>query len=286
MNNCLLFLIISLLIILFVFYFLNMQLSKLGNVNENRNRNGNRNGYGNRYGNKNEYAYGVDEKEHFLDFFQYVNDGFNPKIKENTEETTKIMNTNKINNFDDIFLKNIYLSYNETSKKYSFYILNYDYKLLMTTFVKKDKSNFDIINNNINEQINNQKMSKLELKNKELIGFLKTKKHNSYILDLQKLYKNDYNFVILDNYKTIKIYTEFEYDVFYLKKNLLKNDGSGSGNSSGSGLNKYKLYVFNDEIGHVNYDNKNYKISIKKKYLKYIYLFSYALIILISNNEA
>jgi hypothetical protein len=270
MNNCLLFLIISLLIILLVFYFLNMQLSKLGNKN------------------KNEYAYRDDEKEHFLDFLQYVNDGFNPKIKENTEETTKIMNTNKMNNFDDIFLKNIYLSYNESSKKYSFYILNYDYKLLMTIFVKKDKSNFDIINNNINEEINKQidnkeKNKNIELKNKELIGFLKTKKHNNYILDLQKLYKNDYNFVILDNYNTIKIYTEFEYDVFYLKKNLLKNnDGSGNGNN---GLNKYKLYVFNDEIGHINYDNKNYKISIKKKYLKYIYLFSYALIILISNNE-
>ena len=285
MNNCLLFLIISLLIILLVFYFLNIQLSKLGNKN------------------KNEYAYRDDEKEHFLDFFQYVNDGFNPKIKENTEETTKIMNTNKMNtnkmntnkmntnkmnNFDEIFLKNIYLSYNESSKKYSFYILSYDYKLLMTTFLKKDKSNFDIINNNINEEINQQidnkekKNKNIELKNKELIGFLKTKKHNNYILDLQKLYKNDYNFIILDNYNTIKIYTEFEYDVFYLKKNLLKENK----NNDNNGINKYKLYVFNDEIGHINYDNKNYKISIKKKYLKYIYLFSYALIILISNNEA
>lgn len=265
MNNCLLFFIILFFIIFIIFYFLNIQLSKLGNVNENG------------------YRYENDEKEHFLDFFQYVNDGFNPKIKENTEETKQIINTNKINNFDDIFLKNIYLSYNESSKKYSFYILNYDYKLLMTTIVKKDKSNFDIINNNINEQINNK-----ELKNKEIIGKLKIKKHNNYILDLQKLYKNDYNFVILDNYNTIKIYTEFEYDVFYLKKNLLKNNvgsGSGSGSESENGLNKYKLYVFNDEIGHINYDNKNYKISIKKKYLKYIYLFSYALIILISNNQ-
>jgi hypothetical protein len=260
MNNCLLFFIILFFIIFIIFYFLNIQLSKLGNVNEN--------GY--RYENDEN-----DEKEHFLDFFQYVNDGFNPKIKENTEETKQIINTNKINNFDDIFLKNIYLSYNESSKKYSFYILNYDYKLLMTTIVKKDKSNFDIINNNINEQINNK-----ELKNKEIIGKLKIKKHNNYILDLQKLYKNDYNFVILDNYNTIKIYTEFEYDVFYLKKN--GESGSGNGNN---GLNKYKLYVFNDEIGHINYDNKNYKISIKKKYLKYIYLFSYALIILISNNQ-
>ena len=263
MNNCLLFFIILFFIISLVFYFLNIQLSKLGNVNEN--------GY--RYENDEN-----DENEHFLDFFQYVNDGFNPKIKENTEETKQIINTNKINNFDDIFLKNIYLSYNESFKKYNFYILNYDYKLLMTTIVKKDKSNFDIINNNINEQINNKK-----LKNKEKIGKLKIKKHNNYILDLQKLYKNDYNFVILDNYNTIKIYTEFEYDVFYLKKNGESGSGSGNGNN---GLNKYKLYVFNDEIGHINYDNKNYKISIKKKYLKYIYLFSYALIILISNNQA
>ena len=75
MNNCLLFFIILFFIILFVFYFLNIQLSKLGNVNVNG------------------YRYENDEKEHFLDFFQYVNDGFNPKIKENTEETKhKIFN--------------------------------------------------------------------------------------------------------------------------------------------------------------------------------------------------
>jgi hypothetical protein len=43
---------------------------------------------------------------------------------------------------------------------------------------------------------------------------------------------------------------------------LKNNDGSNKGD--GHFINKYKLYVFNDEIGHINYDNKNYKISIKK----------------------
>ena len=242
--NYLLILFISLLTILILFYFLNMKLSYLKK----------------------------QKKEHFLNFLQYVNDGFNPKIKENTDNTKKIMDNNKFKNFDDIFLKNIYLSYSETSKKYSFYILNYDYKLLMTVFVKKDKSNFDIINNNINNEIHVK-----DLKNKEKIEKLKNKKHNNYILDLQKLYKNNYNFVILNDYNTIKIYTEFEYDIFYLKKNI---------NNENNELKKYKLFVFNDEIGHINYDNKNYKISIKKKYLKHIYLFCYALIILISNKES
>lgn len=194
----------------------------------------------------------LNKYEHFLNIYQYINDGFNHKIKENTKDITI---SNKFKNFDNIFLKNIYLSYNEKSDKFEFYQLNYNHKLFMKINVKKDKSNFDILDLNNN-----------------LMGNLKNRHHNQYIIDLNKLYKNDYIFSVMNNYQQIKIFNHFEYNIYYLKKN-------------DDNLKKYKLYLFDEEIGYINNEHKNYKFFIKKDYLKDVNLFCYALIIIISNNQ-
>ena len=200
----------------------------------------------------------LNKYEHFLGFYEILNNGFNKKIKENTISTENIIsNTSKIKykNMNDIFYSNIYLTYNENSNKYDFYIFNYEKKLFMSVNINKNKNNFDILNQD------NQK-----------VGSLNNRHHNKYIIDLQKLYKSNYIYVIQNNYNQIKIYNNFEYNIYYLKKN---NDNQ----------KKYKLYLFDDEIGYINNDNKHYKFFIKNKYLKDVSLFCCSLIILITNNQ-
>ena len=192
------------------------------------------------------------EKEHFINIYQFLNDGFTKNMKENNQD---ISIKKDIINFDNIYYKNIYLSYSKKTNQCDFYLLNYQKKLFMKINLKKDKSNFDIYD-----------------ENRKKIGFLKSRYHNKYIIDLFKLYKNDYIFYIINNYNKIKIYNDFDYNVFYLIKN---NDE----------LKKYKLLLFDEEIGYINSDNQNYKFFIKKDYLKYTSLFSYALIILIINKQ-
>jgi len=205
------------------------------------------------YFNKYLKNYNKIEKEHFINIYKFLNDGFTKDMKENKKDVSI---KKDIINFDTIYYKNIYLSYSEKTNQYDFFLLNYQKKLFMKINIKKDKNNFDIYD-----------------ENRKKIGFLKSIYHNKYIIDLFKLYKNDYIFYIINNYNKIKIYNDFDYNVFYLIKN---NDE----------LKKYKLLLFDEEIGYINTDNKNYKFFIKNDYLKYVSLFSYALIILISNNQA
>lgn len=200
-------------------------------------------------------------KEHFINFYQYINDSLNPKIKENNlNQNSNIIQSNSLNEMkkneiNNIFLKNIYLSYTKKENIYNFYMFNYSQKLYMKVIINKKNDYFNIYDIH-----------------KKKLGFLIKKKHNKYIIDLNKLYKNNYIYAIENNYQQIKIYSDFEYNVYYLKKN-------------DDPLKKYKLYLFDDEIGYINNDNSNFKFYIKNNFLKYINLFGYGLIIIIINNE-
>lgn len=195
----------------------------------------------------------LNKYEPFLNIYEIVNNQFKVKEKENNKNITI---TKKFKNFHDLFLKNIYLSYTENKKYFHFYVFNYEYKLYMKVNINKNNNNFDI------RDINNKSL-----------GHLINKHHNRYYINLQNLYKNDYFFLILNNYNTIKIYNNYEYNIFYLKKN---NDE----------LKKFKMYIFDEEIGYIHKDNKNLKFHIKKKYLEKINLFCYALIIIIISNQS
>lgn len=201
----------------------------------------------------------LNKYEHFLGIYEILNNGFNKKIKENTINAQNIKSNtsnSRYKNMNDVFYSNIYLTYSEKYNKYNFYIFNYERKLFMSVNILKNKTNFDILNQD----------------NKK-VGKLMNRHHNKYIIDLQKLYKSDYIYVIQNNYNQIKIYNNFEYNIYYLKKN---NDNQ----------KKYKLFLFDDEIGYINNDDKHYKFFIKSKYLKDVSLFSYALIILITNKQS
>ena len=200
----------------------------------------------------------LNKTEHFLNFYQYINDSFNHKIKENNKNITI---SRKFTNFHDLFLKNIYLSYSENKNQYTFYIFNYEHKLYMKVNIKKNKSIFDIY----------------DIDNKKL-GYMKNRFHNKYIIDLNKLYKNEYIYVIQNKYDQIKIYNNTEYNIYYLKK-YKENDNNNKN------IKKFTLHLFDEEIGYINNDGKNYKFFIKKDYLEKINLYCYALIILISNNQ-
>lgn len=199
----------------------------------------------------------LNKTEHFINFYQYINDSFNHKIKENNKDITI---SRKFTNFHNLFLKNIYLSYSENKNQYKFYIFNYNHKLYMNVTVKKNKTIFDIYDED------NRK-----------IGYLKNRFHNKYIIDLYKLYKNEYIYLIQNKYDQIKIYNNTEYNVYYLKKYKENNNKNN--------VKKFTLNLFDEEIGYINNDNKNYKFFIKKDYLEKINLFCYGLIIFISNNQ-
>lgn len=196
--------------------------------------------------------YILNKKEHFINLYQYLNDNLEKKPKENNKDFTINRNFKK---FNDLYLKNIYLSYYEKPKNFEFYMFNYEHKLFMKININKIQNNFDI------QDVDNNK-----------VGKLIKRYHNKYFIDLKKLYKNEYIFSIKNNYNEIKIYNDFEYDIFYLKK-------------FNSANKKYKLFLFDDEIGYIKDDNNHFKFFIKNKYLDKVNLFSYALVILIINNK-
>ncbi len=201
----------------------------------------------------------MNKHENFINIYEIINNGFNPnKIKENDKD---ICISKKFKNFQNFFLKNIYLSFREKSNYFEFYMFNYNHKLFMKVNVTKDKKKFDIYGEDNNK-----------------IGSLIKRIHNKYIIDLKKLYKHDFIFIINNNYQEIKIYNDFEYKYYYLKKD--NND-----NNNDNKKHKYKLYIFEEEIGHINNDSQNFKFFIKDKYLDKINLFSYALILLIIHNK-
>lgn len=196
----------------------------------------------------------LNKHENFINIYEIINNGFGKnKMKENSND---ICVSKKFKNFRDLFLKNIYLSFNEKSTYFEFFMFNYEHKLFMKVTVNKNKKNFDI-----KDDENNQ------------IGGLVKRMHNRYVIDLKKMYKYDYFFIIKSNYQEIKIYNDFEYNYYYLKK---MNDNE---------KHKYKLYLFEEEIGHINNDSHNFKFFIKDKYLDKINLFSYALILFIIHNK-
>lgn len=196
--------------------------------------------------------YHLGKYEKFINFYQYINNNLDSKMKENKKDFTIHRN---FKSFSEVYLKNIYLTYNEKSKFYNFYLFNYEHKLFMKINVNKNKHTFDIFDDN----------------NKKLGNLIK-KFHNKYFINLEKLYKYNYTFSINNSYREIKIFNQFESNIFYLKKN--KDE-----------LKKFKIYLYEEEIGYINNDKKNYKIFIKSGYLEKINLFAYALIILIINNE-
>ena len=196
--------------------------------------------------------YILKKNEHFINIYQYINDKFDKKIKENNKDFTINRNFKK---FNDLYLKNIYLSYHKKHKCTDFYMFNYEHKLFMKVNINVNQNNFDITD------IDNNK-----------IGNLIKRYHNKYYIDLKKIYKHDYVYTIKDNYNEIKIHNDFEYNVFYLKKYDSTNK-------------KYKLFLFDDEIGYIKNDGSHFKFFIKNKYLEKINLFSYALAILIINNK-
>ena len=195
----------------------------------------------------------LNKHEHFFNIYQYLNDGFEKNVKENTKNFSI---NREFNNFHDLFLKNIYMNYSNKNNNYIFYLFNYEKKLYMKCNINKYKNKFDIF----------------DINNKNL-GTLLTNHHNIYKINLRNLYKKDYNYIILNNYEEIKIYNDFEYDKYYLKKNNEDNN------------KKFKIFLFDKEIGHINKDEKNFKFFINKKYLDKINLFSYALMIIITNNQ-
>ena len=195
----------------------------------------------------------LNKYENFLNIYQYLNDNFKKNIKENKKD----FNINKnFHNFHDLFLKNIYMTYSVRKNKYIFYLFNYEKKLYMKCDIKKDKNNFDI------SDVNNK-----------VLGKLINHHHNIYKIDLNNLYKKEFIYVIQNNYQQIKIYNQFDYDIYYLKKYEDNNN------------KKFKMFLFDQEIGYINKDEKSFKFFIKDKYLKEVNLFSYALIIFITNNQ-
>jgi|SaaInlStandDraft_7_1057024.scaffolds.fasta_scaffold25853_1 hypothetical protein len=207
----------------------------------------------------------LNKHENFINIYEILNNGFNSnKIKENNKD---ICISKKFKNFHNLFLKNIYLSFHEKSKYFEFYMFNYNHKLFMKVNVTKDKKKFDIYGEDNNK-----------------IGSLVKRIHNKYIIDLKKLYKHDFIFIINKNYQEIKIYNDFEYNYYYLKKDNNSNN-SNNGNNDDNKKHKYKLYIFEEEIGHINNDLQNFKFFIKDKYLDKINLFSYALMFLIIHNK-
>lgn len=195
----------------------------------------------------------LNKYENFLNIYQYLNDNFKKNIKENKKD----FNINKnFHNFHDLFLKNIYMTYSVRKNKYIFYLFNYEKKLYMKCDIKKDKNNFDITD------VNNKTLGKLI-----------NHHHNIYKIDLNNLYKKEFIYVIQNNYQQIKIYNQFDYDIYYLKKYEDNNN------------KKFKMFLFDQEIGYINKDEKSFKFFIKDKYLKEVNLFSYALIIFIINNQ-
>lgn len=195
----------------------------------------------------------LNKYENFLNIYQYLNDNFKKNIKENKKD----FNINKnFHNFHDLFLKNIYMTYSLKNNKYIFYLFNYEKKLYMKCNIEKDKNNFDIID------VNNK-----------VLGKLINHHHNIYKIDLNNLYKKEFIYVIQNNYQQIKIYNQFDYNIYYLKKYNEDNN------------KKFKMYLFDQEIGYINKDEKSFKFFIKDKHLKDVNLFSYALIIFITNNQ-
>ena len=148
------------------------------------------------------------------------------------------------------------MTYSVKNNKYIFYLFNYEKKLYMKCDIKKDKNNFDI------SDVNNK-----------VLGKLINHHHNIYKIDLNNLYKKEFIYVIQNNYQQIKIYNQFDYDIYYLKKYNEDNN------------KKFKMFLFDQEIGYINKDEKSFKFFIKDKYLKEVNLFSYALIIFITNNQ-
>ena len=203
------------------------------------------------YINKNIY-----QQENFITFYKFLNDSFEKKktvIKQNNKD---ISISKKYNNFNNLFLKNIYLTYTEKSNNFIFYIFNYEHKLIMKINIDKNMKKFDIFDEE------NQNIGKL----------IKTY-HNKYYIDLQKLYKNDYKFIIKNEYKDIEIINDFDSKIYKLSKND-NNENI-----------LYKLMIYDEEIGHIKNNNKYYKIFIKNNYLDNIYLYCYALCIIIINKK-
>ena len=204
-----------------------------------------------------------NDKEHFLNIYQILNDSFKTKIKENDKNVSI---HRKFNNFHELFHGFIKLTYINKNNIYTFYSFNYENKIFMKTIIDKKSNLFNIYD--MSEDTLNKNNNK-----EQKIGSLVNKHHNQYILDLKKIYKFNHYFYISDNFKTIKIYNQFEHEFYQVKKtddNYL-----------------LKIYSYHDEIGKINIDEskKSFKISCSKKHFKKISLFSYSLMIFICNNQ-
>jgi len=204
-----------------------------------------------------------NNKEHFLNIYQLLNDSFKTKIRENDKN---ISIHRKFNNFHELFHGFIKLTYVTKNHIFTFYSFNYENKIFMKTIIDKKSNLFNIYD--MSEDTLNKNNNK-----EQKIGSLVNKHHNLYILDLKKIYKFDHYFEIKNNFQTIKIYNQYEHEFYQVKKTE----------------DKYllKIYSYHDEIGKINIDDsqKNFKISCSKKYFEKISLFSYSLMIFISNNQ-
>ena len=192
------------------------------------------------------------QKENFINIYEILNESLKKKIKENDKDFTI---HKKFNNFHDIYLKNIFMTYKKKNKNFSFYLFNYEHKFFMKTEINNNFNNFDIFDENNNK-----------------VGFLINKHHNVYNLNLKKLNNYEYKFLIQNNYNQIKIFNELQYDIYYLKK--YQNN-----------KNKLIMCIFDEEIGYINHDKQSFKFYIKDKYLNKVNLFCYALMIIVTNNQ-
>lgn len=198
--------------------------------------------------------------EHFIGLYENMNALFENKKNISSSNTNNNRTTKTFRNFHSLFLKNIYITQNKTNTKMSFYFLNYEHTLYLkiNAFYPFTKNRIEILDD----------------KN-DKIGHLKSQKYNTYVFDLQKIYKKDYIFEVRDSYHIIKITGYFLENVYYLKKN---NDTTKN--------KEYICYLFEKEIGHVLKSENSYKINIENKYIDQINLFGIALMIIQLNTSS
>jgi hypothetical protein len=191
-------------------------------------------------------------KEHYsngiLDLLQYNGEPIKYNIDENTDENNKD-NIKKNNEISKIY-KHIFLKNNSKNNNISF------------KFYNKKMQNYLIIKGH---NKNNMKIEDIDNNN---FGNINHYKYNTFTTQY-----NDYNvdYTLLYNDKRL-IKITLENDIYYIIEDV-KNK-------------KYKIYLFELDIGSINKINNNtYKLVIEEKYKTVLNIIGFGLIIEILRNK-
>jgi hypothetical protein len=167
----------------------------------------------------------------------------------NTEVNKKQVNKKQVNK-TEVNTKQetriIYIEQTHNPSKYRFYDKNF--------------------NNYTNLYIDDKNIKLYDINN-NIIGKLISEIYNKFTLSYDFYDKNNIHIDFYNNFKELKLYIEDDDKYFYIK-NI---------------DNIYRIFLFNKNIGKIDYDNFTYKIIVYEEYKNYLNLFAVGLILLLRN---